>query len=348
MAYQFEVGTVDLRKNLRLNKRRTNFVIGTFILIYAAIGLLVDMFLYAGKYPEADLSQIFTALITLKIFPLATLITIGVALLALLVTFKMSDRIMLMGTEYHQITPETAQSTEELQIYNVVEEMKVAAGLRFMPKVFLIEADYMNAFASGYSEKSAMVAITRGLTEKLDRSELQAVMAHEISHIRHLDIKLTLVASVLSNITLMVIDMLFYNLMFSNGRSDSEGRGRSQLAGIIMLVRFLLPLLTVILMLYLSRTREYMADAGCVELMRQNEPLARALSKIQADSEQNKEAYSYAYNNTANESVRRAAYIFDPVQAGIEAAAAPTDFFSTHPSFEKRLAAIGIKLRKTS
>ena len=74
--------------------------------------------------------------------------------------------------------------------------MKVAAGLTYLPKVYIIEADYMNAFASGYSEKSAMLAITRGLLTKLDRDELTAVMAHEISHIRHMDIKLTLMASV--------------------------------------------------------------------------------------------------------------------------------------------------------
>lgn len=103
---------------------------------------------------------------------------------------------------------------EEKKLYNVIEEMKVAAGLSFMPKVYIIEADYMNAFASGLSEKSAMVAITRGLMNKLDRAELQAVMAHELSHIRHQDIKLTMMASVLSNIMLIIVDLLFYNLIF--------------------------------------------------------------------------------------------------------------------------------------
>ena len=131
--------------------------------------------------------------------------------------------IMLLGTEYYEITPESARNLNEKQLYNVVEEMKVAAGLRYMPKVFLIEADYMNAFASGYSEKSAMVAITRGLFEKLDQAELQAVMAHELSHIRHMDIKLTLTVAILSNIILIVLDILFYSMLFKrNGRNGDN------------------------------------------------------------------------------------------------------------------------------
>src|SRR5665648_514145 len=129
----------------------------------------------------------------------------AVAIIALWVTYTWYDKIMLLGTTYHEVTPETARTNEEKQLYNVVEEMKVAAGLGFMPKVFIIEADYMNAFASGFSERSAMVAITRGLMQKLDRSEMQAVMAHELSHIRHQDIKLTLMASILSNIMLIVV-----------------------------------------------------------------------------------------------------------------------------------------------
>src|SRR5205814_6321184 len=128
----------------------------------------------------------------------------------------------------------------EQQLYNIVEEMKIAAGLNYMPKVFIIEADYMNAFASGYSEKSAMVAITRGLMEKLNRSEIQAVMAHELSHIRHLDIKLTLMASVLANLIIMVLDIFFYTALFSNRRDDN--RSRNGLFIIIILLRYLLPI----------------------------------------------------------------------------------------------------------
>lgn len=328
----------DWRNQLRLNTRRTYFVIGSFILIYVLLGLLIDVFIDAGHYPQATLSQIFIALVTFTLFPKVTLLTTAIAVVSIWVTFAFSDKLMLLGTEYRQITPDSAKTLQETQLYNVIEEIKVAAGLRFMPKVYLIEADYMNAFASGYSEKSAMVAITRGLMEKLDREELQAVMAHEISHITHMDIKLTLMASVLSNLTLMVLDLFFYNALFSQ-RDDN--RSRNQLLIIIVILRWVLPLLTVLLMLYLSRTREYMADAGCVELTRQNEPLARALLKIQGDYQHNTGNYTPQLQQTAHESIRRQAYIFDPLQAGIAGRMSLADAFSTHPSIEKRLAALG-------
>ncbi len=334
--------TADWRKTIRSNTRKTYFVIGAFILIYAAIGLLVDMFIYTERYPQASMSDIFQALATLQIFPLVTVIMLIVAALSLLITFSFHDQLMLLGTEYREITPTTAKNMTEQQLYNVVEEMKIAAGLRFMPKVYLIEADYMNAFASGYSEKSAMVAITRGLIQKLDRSELQAVMAHELSHIRHMDIKLTLMASVLANLTVMVLDIFFYNAIFSR-RSSENNRSGNALLIIIIILRYVIPVINILLLLYLSRTREYMADAGSVQLVRDNQPLASALLKINNDHRENIDTYAKEYQQTPHENVRREAYIFDPIQAGIEPAGSLSDLFSTHPALKDRLAALGFK-----
>lgn len=332
--------TSDWRATIRMNNRKTFFVMGLFILIYVMIGLLVDMYIYTGRYHGASLGDIFQGLITLQLFPLVTLIMLGVAVISLLITFSFHDQLMLMGTEYREITPNTAQNLTEQQLYNVIEEMKIAAGLNYMPRVYIIEADYMNAFASGFSEKSAMVAITRGLMQKLNRNELQAVMAHELSHIRHLDIKLTLMASVLANLMVMVLDMFFYSAIFSRRRSDEERSGNA-LFIIIIILRYLLPVINVLLLLYLSRTREYMADAGCVELTRDNQALASALLKINNDHQANQTNYNAAYQQTPHENVRREAYIFDPVQAGIERTGSLTDMFSTHPNLKDRLAALG-------
>ncbi len=343
----FKQKSVDWRSSLKKNRRRTFWVIFSFIVIYLGVGFLIDLYWRSGTYPTVPLGVIAHALLTFQITPIATLIAGLVAVIALWVTFAMHDKIVLLGTEYRQITPETAQDVREKQLYNVIEEMKVAAGLRYMPKVFLIEANYMNAFASGYSEKSAMVAITRGLFEKLNREELTAVMAHELSHIRHMDIKLTLTASVLSNITLMAVDILFYGALFGGRSNDREGGGgRNILFIVIMVLRFVLPLITVLLMLYLSRTREYMADAGCVELMRNNRPLASALMKIQQDHADNSEFYKQEYGQTAHESVRQQAYIFDPSRLGISSGGL-SGLFTTHPGIKKRLAAIGFFQKKT-
>lgn len=340
---QYSRGTTDWRNNIRRNNHKTYAIITLFFVIYAGVGILVDLYLYTSTYPYATLSELFIALITFQILPIATIVMLIIAGISLFVTYLLYDQLMLLGTNYHEITPETAQNTAESQLYNVIEELKIAAGLRYMPKVYIINADYMNAFASGYSEKSAMVAITTGLLQKLNRDELQAVMAHELSHIRHLDIKLTLTASLLANLTLIVLDTLFYNSLYSGNRSSSNGRSRNALTIIILILRYLLPIVSALLILYLSRTRELMADAGSVELTRNNQPLASALMKIHSDHQENKEAYTTAYRKTPHENVRREAYIYDPKEAGISSTTSISDLFSTHPSLETRLAALGFK-----
>ncbi|MFA5960872.1 MAG: zinc metalloprotease HtpX [Tatlockia sp.] len=337
--YQASVG--NWREQLQRNERRTRWVIVFFIGIYVSLGVLVDTIVVDEMhYPQLSLEESWLAVIRLQVIPYATLVMFGLAVFSLLIMYAMYDKIMLLGTDSHEITPETAKTIEEKQLYNVVEEMKVAAGLKFMPKVYLIEADYMNAFASGFSEKSAMVAITRGLMEKLDRAEMQAVMAHELSHIRHHDMKLTLTVAILSNLMLIVVDALFYSLVF---RRDNR-RNDNQIVLVIVLLRYLLPLLTVVLMLFLSRTREYMADSGAVELMRDNEPMANALLKISQDHQNHAAQYTKEYGDTAHEQVRQASYLFDP--SSIDPVKSFNNAFSTHPGIDERLRALGFK-RKT-
>jgi heat shock protein HtpX len=360
-SYQ-QRSAMDWRKQIRLNQRRTYYVIAFFLLTYLAVGLLIDLFiltygshgLTASGYANVDggttlfLINALKYLITFQITPYATLIMLAVAVISILVTYSCHNRIMLMGTQARQITAESSRTAEEKQLYNIVEELKIAAGLNYMPRIYIIEADYMNAFASGFSEKSAMIAITRGLLEKLDREETQAVMAHELSHIRHLDIKLTLTVSVLSSLMLIALDVLFYSAFFARpqGRSTGKRGAANALFLIILIARFVLPLLNMIAMLYLSRKREFMADAGAVELMRDNKPMARALMKIANDHKNNKQSYRKAYRNTAHEEVRQAAYIFDPTSLGFNAGSSMLDAFSTHPSIQRRLEALGFKKQK--
>lgn len=336
---ELNASTAKWRQQLRKNELKTRAVIAAFIGLYLLLGILVDLFIYSQTY-DVPVSVIFQALLTFQLVPYATIITTAIAIISLLITYAMHDRIMLLGTQYHQVKAD-ATDIREKQFYNTVEELKIAAGLAYMPKVFIIEADYMNAFASGYSERSAMVAITRGLLNRLERDELQAVMAHELSHIRHHDIKLTLMVTVLSNIMLIAIDILFYSVLFGRQR-----RGGAQgLVIVILLLRYLLPLITILLGLFLSRTREYMADAGAVALMRNNQPLARALIKIQQDYKQNSKSYQQAHQQTAHEEIRRAAYLYDPLQAGLKSNKDFSSAFSTHPRLIDRLRAIGFTLK---
>ncbi len=329
----------DWRQQLQKNRRRTRFVIIMFLALYIGLGVIIDCYLY-NYFTHLPVSTILRAILAGEYFPFATISMGAVAALSLFVTYTFYDKLMLLGTDAHEVTPETARNLQEKQLFNVVEEMKVAAGLRYMPKVYIIDANYMNAFATGYSEKSALVAITRALMERLDRSEMQAVMAHELSHIRHQDIRLTLTASVLSNIMLIVIDIIFYNILFSRNRKVD-----ARVIFVVMILRYVLPLITMLLMFYLSRTREYMADAGSVELMRDNQPLARALLKIHQQHQTEHDALSQEYGHTAHENVRRASYLYDPVSAGTEPVFSFTNMFSTHPGLQERLNAIGVSLK---
>ncbi len=342
---QYQVSATDWREALRKNEKNTRNVIVLFIIIYCAVGFIIDAYFNSIQYYDQNqqvalqvpLSEILINLITFKTFPYATLIMLVVAAISLLITYYFHENLVMLGTDYIEVNPEKFENPEERQLYNVIEELKIAAGLNFMPKIFIINADYMNAFASGFSEKSAMVAITRGLLQKLDRQELQAVMAHELSHVRHNDIRLTITVALLSNLILIAIDLLFRGVLFGRGRRDNG------ILIVIVIARFVLPILTILLMLYLSRTRELMADTGCVELMRDNEPLARALLKIDSDHKDNSETYNKAYSNTPHEQVRNASYFYDPNYAGFASLGSINNLFSTHPSLEERLKALGIK-----
>jgi heat shock protein HtpX len=341
----FQKNMTDWREVLRKNQRKTYIVLTAFVVVYIIVGLIIDLYFRSHMFPKATLGQVFYALATFVITPYFTIIFCAVAVVSILIALAFHNNLMLIGTEYKKITSDSSDSLMEKQIYNVVEEMKIASGMDYMPNIYIIEANYMNAFASGFNQKNAMIAITRGLAEKLNRDELQAVLAHELSHIRHGDIKLTIIVSLLSNIMLMAIDVLFWSVLFSGGRDDDDNGKGNQLMIIIMVLRFVLPVLSMVLILFLSRTREYMADSGAVELMRTNDPMATALLKISGDHQTNANRYQTAYQSRKGEYFRQQSYIFDPKQAGISASKSMSEMFSTHPSIDKRLEALGYAKR---
>lgn len=340
---------MDWRKQLRVNEKKSKLVILSFIMIHAAIGLAFDAHIIGNIYRISPINSL-QLICSGQTVPIVTLILSGLAILAIIVTFVFHDRLILLGSKYQEVTSSKSISDEALKLYHIVEELRIASNLGYTPKVYLIDADYMNAFASGYSEKSALIAVTKGLLNKLDRNELQAVIAHELSHIKHQDVKLTLLVSILGNLSIMFLDMIFRSLLFNNQRSKRKSRDSNRGGGgevifllIIAMLRILLPLITTLLILYLSRKREFMADAGAVALIRENIFLARALIKIKEDHLANQKVYEALYRSTPNEGIRRELYIFDPKQLGIKATQALTILFSTHPPLEERLKALNWK-----
>ncbi len=301
-------------KIIKENRFKTKCVIMIYLFIFVLIGLLADIV----RINAVSLNDGFYQLVTFGEFPIITSILLVIAILIVYLAIHNFKRILLNGNEYKEIRYGEEGNSQERELNKILDELIEVANLPFRPKLFLMEAPFMNAFASGWEAKNSLIAVTTSLVRNLSREELKAVMAHELSHIRHGDIRLTLVVGILSNIMLLVVN---YGVRsFSSHHSRQKG---AQIAyTILMILQFVLPFLTLVLQMFLSRSREYMADSGAAYLMNDSAPMIRALQKISSN---------YAQSNfSKNDNPTRAAlYIFNP-----------KEIFSTHPSIENRIQAL--------
>ena len=184
----------------------------------------------------------------------------------------------------HEVT-----KAEEPTLYRIVENLSIGSGLP-MPKVWLIEDSAPNAFATGRNPQTAHVAATRGLLDKLEKRELEAVMAHEMSHVANYDIRLMTTVAVVVGLVALVADlMLRFTWYGSGGRSSNKDKGGGALGLIILVVALMFivisPIIAAIMRMALSRQREYLADSSGALLCRNPDALADALEKIAADPE---------------------------------------------------------------
>ncbi len=296
------------------NRRKTSAVLATYVAIFLIIGLLVDIV----RLNADSLSGGLIALITFKQTPIVTLVMVAIALGAIFVMVTNFKKIMLSGNEYKLLNPNVVLSRKERDLCDILDELLRESQTPFRPELYVMNAPYMNAFASGWNADNSLIALTTALIEKLNRDELKAVMAHELSHIRHGDIRLTLCVGILSNIMLLVANYAIF--MF--GR-DNRNAGANAARVILLVLQVILPFFTIFLQMYLSRSREYMADSGAAFIMNDNAPMIRALQKISGD-------YSSSdYSAVDSNPTRRAAYIFDFKET-----------FSTHPSIKNRIKAL--------
>jgi heat shock protein HtpX len=257
------------------------------------------------------------------------IIAAAVWLVLAIVSFSSGDQILLSASKAVPVTHE-----EHPQLFNIVEEMKIAAGLPAMPKIYIIPDPAPNAFATGRSPESASVAVTAGLLGRLNRDELQGVIAHEMSHILHRDILyVTLAGIMLGSIVLIsqvFLRSMFYSSMGSRRRYSSGGRGGGQaqliMLAIAIIAAILAPIMAYLLYFALSRRREYLADAGSARLTRYPEGLASALEKIADDTS--------PQLATVNK-VTAPMYIVNPFKkaAGMKL----SDLTSTHPPISERI-----------
>ncbi len=215
---------------------------------------------------------------------LGLIIATGIWIVLTIISFSSGDQILLAATNAVKVSHDVHP-----QLFNVVEEMSIASGLP-MPKVYIINDPAPNAFATGRSPKTASLAVTAGLLGRLNRDELQGVVAHEMSHILHRDILFVTLAGIMLGSVALLSQVFLRGMMYGGGRSryssgsGKDGGGAAILLLVALVIAILAPIFTQLLYFALSRKREYLADAGAVRLTRYPEGLARALEKIANDS----------------------------------------------------------------
>ena len=212
-------------------------------------------------------------------------------------------------------------------LFNVVEEMTIAAGIP-MPRIYIIVDTATNAFASGRDPRHAAVTVTSGLLDKLNRDQLQGVIAHELSHIRNYDILFATIIAIQVGLIALICDFFLRYTFWGGGRRrDSRGKGGGSGAIILILalvLAILAPLFSKLLQLAISRQREYLADASAAELTRYPEGLASALEVISGDEE---------ILEAANRATQHL-YIANPLKGKQRAG---ESVFSTHPPIGERI-----------
>jgi len=277
------------------------------------------------------------------VVPVGSLMALGVGSVSALASYYTGDRAVLLSTHAQPIADvaATAGEADKLNLQrldNIVDEMAIASGLP-RPAVYIVPDADPNAFATGRGPGHASIAVTRGLLAALDREELQGVIAHEMSHIRNLDIRVMTIVAALVGAVALLSDWARRGMWWGGGsrRRNGDREGGSGIAGLIFFVVWLIaiilaPLMAQVLAMMVSRRREYLADASGAELTRNPMGLARALEKIDA---------AVAPTQAIGQGSAHLC-IADPLgrQVNLRENGFWTDLFASHPPMAARIAAL--------
>ena len=286
------------------NKRRS------FFLVFFFLGLIFALAWILGELTGFGSQALIIAVV------IAVAMTFG--------SYYASDKIVLAISRAKPVKKE-----DYPYLYNVVEGLAIAAGLP-KPRCYIIDDTAPNAFASGRNPKNSVIVVTKGLLEKLNRAELEGVIAHEMSHIKNYDILVQTLAVVMVGVVALLSDWILRSF-FWGGRRRSKSKGGGNAAAIFVLVGLVLailsPLIAQLMRLAISRKREFLADADGALLTRYPPGLASALRKLTAD----REPLEAANKATAH------LYIVNPLK---DIKGKVNKLFSTHPPIKERIAAL--------
>jgi heat shock protein HtpX len=276
------------------NKRKTNILIIIFTMFIIAIGWFFNAYMGYGYG--------------------AVVVAVVVSVIMTLVSYYKGDSIALASSGAKETTKE-----ENPYIYRMVENLAITAGMP-VPKVYVINSPALNAFATGRDPEHASIAVTTGIVQALENEELEGVLAHELSHIKNYDIRVSMIAFGLVSAIGLLSDIVL-RMMFFGDRRDSNVNPVLLIVGVAVII--LAPIIAVIVQMAVSRQREYLADATGVLTTRHPEALATALEKLRQYGKPMK------HQNTAS------AHLFfsNPLKPGFF-----SKLFSSHPPLEDRIA----------
>lgn len=284
-------------QSVRKNKISSFFIVSLFIIV-----------IMVGVYCVC----IYNDLGTLSI-PIALVFSIVPAI----ISYYNCDKMVLGLNGARPATRE-----QDLQLSVILENLCIASGLP-KPKLYVIEDGSPNAFATGRNPENAVICVTTGLLEKLNKYELEGVIAHELSHIKNYDILLSTVVSVFVGFVVLLSDW-FTRFAFRGSRDNDDNKGNAIIAIIAIVFLILSPIFATLMQLAISRKREYLADASAVEITRNPDGLISALQKISGDPD----VLEVANKSTAH------MYISNPLKEK------KSDLWSTHPATVKRIEAL--------
>lgn len=284
-------------KEVKKNKVKTFFIVSFFFLFIA-------LFIY------------FVCAIFFKDAVLGLILGLSFSIITSFISYYNSDKMILSLNKARPATRE-----EFLQLNVTLESLCIAAGIP-KPKLYVMEESAMNAFATGRNPQNAVICVTTGLLNKLDKYEMEGVLAHELSHIKNYDILVSTIAVVMVGFVVMATDFITRIAFYSNHDDDNKGNIVIVLIGLVFII--LSPIFANLLKLAISRNREYLADASAIEITRNRDGLINALKKLTDDSEPLTSA------NKASEGL----YIVSPF---VKERKKKDSIWSTHPNTENRI-----------
>ena len=282
--------------------------------------LIFNFYLFHDEYESGYQESIFS--VTNISFLYTVPWVVAICLVWFLIAYFSNTAIINRATKSRPL-----ERRENKRVYNLVENLCMATQTD-MPKINLIEDDSLNAFASGINKKNYTVTLSRGIINRLNDKELEAVIAHELTHIRNNDVKVLIVSIVFVGIFSFLTQVLFRTLL--HGRFKVKSNNKNSGSGIIIIIVFALILaaigyfITILMRFAISRNREYMADAGSAEMTRNPLALASALRKISADP----------YIEAVERNDIAQLFIDNPLKKG---ASFINEIFATHPPIQQRI-----------